>query len=94
MLVLGSGNRPRVYLRQVIRHNLIELSLGDVAEFEVLDFNALSGVPDLVNLRLHLVKVTLQSLLTLLVGEFDLFETPCQLFLLLFLGQIGLIHPF
>ena len=68
--------------------------MGDVAKLEMLDFDALSSVPYLVDLRLHLVKVALQSQLALLVREFDLFEAPRQLFLFFFLGQVSLIHPF
>lgn len=60
----------------------------------MLDFDALPSVPYLVDLRLHLVKVALQSQLALLVREFDLFEAPRQLFLFFFLGQVSLIHPF
>lgn len=48
---------------EIVRHDLVELSLRDVAEFEMLDLYALARIADLVDLRLHLVEVTLQPLL-------------------------------
>ena len=60
----------------------------------MLDFDTLPRVPDLIYLRLHLVQVPLQSLLTLLVSEFNFFEALCQFLFLLLLGNVRLVQLF
>ena len=81
-------------LCQVVGHDLIELSLSDVTELQMFYLDSLARVSDLIHLRLHLVHVTLQPLLALLVGEFNLFQAPCQLFFLLLLCLVCLIQLF
>ena len=75
-------------MRQVIWHDFVEFSLSDVTELKVFDFDALPCISYLIYLRLHLVQISFQSLLTLLVSEFN--------FLIIFLislngqsGQVG-----
>ena len=86
----GPWYRARILLSQVIRHDLIEFTLSDVAELKMLNLNAFSRVPHLIDLRFHLVEISFEALLTLLVCEVDLFQTSCQHFCLLLLRQVCL----
>lgn len=62
----------------------------DVAELKVFYLDALPCVPDRVDLSLHLVQVSFEALLALLIGKIYLFETSRQFFFLSFLGSVGL----
>ena len=57
----------------------------------MLDLDSFSSVANVVDLRLHLVEVALEAFFRFLIGKFDFFQTSSQLFLLLLLGQVGLL---
>ena len=77
-------------LCEVVGHDLIELTLCNVAKLEMFDFYPFTGVPHLIDLRFHLIEIAFQPLFTLLVREVNLFQTSRKHLLLLLLCQVGL----
>lgn len=57
----------------------------------MFNLDALSRIPNLIYMRLHLVQVPLQALFALLVSEFDFFKATSQLFFLFSVSQVRLV---
>ena len=66
-------------LGEIVRHDLVEVALNKIKSFEVLDANPFSRVSHLVNLVLHLVQVTFQSVFVLLVSYLYFLEAAGEL---------------
>ena len=68
-----TGHGAGVRLSQVVGHDLVELPLCDITELQVLDLDSFTGVTNMIDLRLHLIKVALEAFFRFLIGKFDFF---------------------